>query len=220
MVTGGDPEHAALDVEIETRPENTTPGLFLPDLVQQMGRETRHGPRGTGKRLDEDRPEGDGVAPPRQPFEQGVAFLQQQGRVLSRPDERGRVGQHRQCRRLGPGEFVEGPVEETPCGGLDTDRVASEWRVPRVEPQDLLFRCRGLEPQREHTLDQFLAETPAAGPAAEPDELHRQCRSTADDMTRPDISESSTKESKRIDPRVEQKTAILVFEQRPAVLFR
>ncbi len=87
-----------------------------------------------------------------------------------------------------------------------------------IQSEDLLFRIAPLETRGEQRLPQFLADGPGRIPPAEPHELHRQRRPSADHLSgQPILPRGACHRRHRHTPMPEKPT-ILVLDHRPDIL--
>ena len=145
----------------------------LASARDRWGAVTGNGKARSGDRFGHRQAQGLGVEIPGslQAGEQPVSLLRQAPRVRSWRNEPRGVRQHRQGRRLAPGQ-LPGLLAEVPAGGRPVaDDVAAVRRVVEVETKDLLLGGVELDPERQQGF-QGLVEQGAGLGAHQPRHLH------------------------------------------------
>src|SRR5690606_41993619 len=102
-----------------------------------------------------------------------VSFIQQGGTVLTRINQRGSVGKHRQGGHLAPGQLRRTTTEIAPGCRLQPHHISTERRVLRIQRKDPGFAIAQFHSDGQQDLDALLPEGTRLVPG-QPDYLHTE----------------------------------------------
>ena len=195
-----------------TRPAAFPPAADATEAVDELRREPGQVEGGRRKRLREREREIALAHLPRlgHRSQEPVALGLQKLSVLAGMGGRRGVGQHREGRRLGPGERSRRAAEKAEARCLDADDVAAERSVLGIQPEDAAFALEKFEPDCHQRLERFLADSPLRAGPAEPCDLHADRRSAGDDLAGPGVLKYCSRQGDRIDPGVGEEALVLV----------
>ena len=165
-----------------------------------------------------------------QALQQRIALCLQARTIPARRHQRRLVRQYRERRDLRPAQRGRLATEIAPRRGFETDHVATERRMARVQREYFVLAVAGLDAQREGRLDQLGAESAVAEPvtplavrarcAGQARELHRDGARTTDHATLFQIQADRARDRQRIDTEVTLEALVFEGEQRGAILLR
>ena len=154
-----------------------------------------------------------------QPLQQAVPLFEQGLPPLSRMDAGRGVRENGEGGRLAPGQILRRAPEIAPRRGLESDDIAAERGVGRIEREDFILGAAQFQPCREDGLHGLLPERPLPA-ARQADDLHCQRAAAALHFPRADVLHEGTGNGPRIDAGMIAEVPVLELDESGFIPFR